>query len=167
MPAFNKDGLKIYFPSDGSQLGNGGEYETDGLFRVIDIELNLANLTQTETVQSRIVFPKGKVLGRVEVIADTAAATGVAIDVGLVRQDSSETEIDYDGILEAFPTASMNVEGETTRMHAGDTYAGALVGKVASASYPAYITASATTSTAFTQGRIRLRLYWYKKTSTT
>ncbi len=160
----NADGLTLYFPN--TTIGNGGEYRTDGLFRVIDIEINLASLTETETIQSRIVFPKGKVLGKVEVIADTAAATGVAIDVGLVRQNSAQTEIDYDGILAAYPTASMNVEGETNTLTAGATYAGALVGAVASATYPSHITASRTTSTAFTAGRIRLRLYWYKKTST-
>lgn len=163
----NNDGLKLYFQDEVGDVGNGGEYETDGLYREIEIQINLADLTQTETVLSRVVFPKGKVLGKVEVIADTAAATGVAIDIGLVRTNAAATEIDYDGILAAFPTASMNVEGETNIITAGVTYAGALVGKVASSTYVAYISGSRTTSTAFTDGRIRLRLFWYKKTATT
>lgn len=164
---WNNDGLPVSFPSDTGKVGNGGEYSTLGLFRVDDIEINLADLTETETVQSKLVFPKGKVLARVDVIADAAAATGVAIDVGLVRINKNATEIDYDGILAAFPTASMDAVGETNNLTKGSSYAGALVGTVASASYPGWISASRTTSTAFTAGRIRLLLYWYKATSTT
>ena len=163
----NESGLKIYYGTDAAEIGNGGEYKTFDLTRNIDIEINLADLTASEVIQSRVVFPKGKVLGKVEVIADTAAATGTAIDVGFVRTDSAETVVDYDGILAAFPTASMNAEGETTVLTDGSTYAGALVGVVASADYPMYITASRTDATAFTAGRIRLRLHWYKKSATT
>jgi len=163
----NADGLKLRYGTDAAELGNGGEYRTDGLYRVIDVEINLADLTTAEVIQSNVVFPKGKVLGKVEVIADVAAATGTAIDVGFVRTNVAATEVDYDGILAAFPTGSMNAEGETTVLTDGSTYAGALVGVVASADYPMYITASRTDSTAFTAGRIRLRLHWYKKTSTT
>lgn len=163
----NESGLKIYYGTDAADVGNGGEFKTFDLSRVIDIEINLADLTASEVIQSRVVFPKGKVLGKVEVIADTAAATGTAIDVGFVRTNAAATEVDYDGILAAFPTASMNAEGETTVLTDATTYAGALVGVVASADYPMYITASRTDATAFTAGRIRLRLHWYKKTSTT
>lgn len=163
----NESGLKIYYGNDAATVGNGGEFKTFDLYRVIDVEINLASLTASEVIQSRVVFPKGKVLGKVEVIADTAAATGTAIDVGFVRTNAAATEVDYDGILAAFPTASMNAEGETTVLTDATTYAGALVGVVASADYPMYITASRTDATAFTAGRIRLRLHWYKKTSTT
>lgn len=163
----NNDGLAIYLGDDEAALGNGGEYKTFDLMRVVDVEIDLATLTQAETIQSRVVFPKGKVLGKVEVIADVAAATGTAIDVGFVRTNAAATEVDYDGILAAFPLASMNAEGEITVLTDGSSGAGALVGVVASADYPMYITASRTDATAFTAGRIRLRLHWYKKTSTT
>ena len=168
MPTWtNADGLALRYGTDAADVGNGGEYRTDGLFRVIDVEIDLVPLTASEVVQSRVVFPKGKVLGKVEVIADTAAATGTAIDVGFVRTNAAATEVDYDGILAAFPTASMSAEGETTVLTDGSSGAGVLVGVVASADYPMYITASRTDGTAFTTGRIRLRLYWYKKTATT
>ena len=163
----NADGLKLRYGTAAAELGNGGEYKTFDLYRVIDVEIDLADLTASEVIQSRVVFPKGKVLGKVEVIADVAAATGTAIDVGFVRTNAAATVVDYDGILAAFPTASMNAEGETTVLTDASTYAGALVGVVASADYPMYITASRTDATAFTAGRIRLRLHWYKKTSTT
>jgi hypothetical protein len=163
----NNDGLAIYLGDDESVLGNGGEYRTDGLFRVIDVEIDLASLTEAEVVQSRVVFPKGKVLGKVEVIADAAATLGTAIDVGFVRTNAAANEVDYDGILAAFPIASMNAEGEVTVLTDGSSGAGVLVGVVASADYPMYITASRTDSTAFGAGRIRLRLHWYKKTPTT
>lgn len=164
---FNADGLPVYFPQDQISVGNGGEYDTLGLFRIVDIEINLADLTETETVQSRVAIPKNFVIGRVDVIADTAAATGVAIDVGLVRKNSAATEIDYDGILAAYPTASMDAIGETNNLTKGSSYAGALVGTVSSSSYSGYISASRTTSTAFTAGRVRILLYLYRKTATT
>lgn len=163
----NSDGLKIRYGTDAADVGNGGEYSTLGLYRTIDIEIDLTSLTASEVIQSEVIFPKGKVLGKVEVIADTAAATGTAIDVGFVRTNAAATEVDYDGILAAFPTASMNAEGETTVLTDGSSGAGVLVGVVASADYPMYITASRTDGTAFTAGRIRLILHWYKKTSTT
>lgn len=163
----NSDGLAIFLGDDEAALGNGGEYKTFDLMRVVDVEIDLPGLTTSEVVQSRVVFPKGKVLGKVEVITDVAAATGTAIDVGFIRTNAAASEVDYDGILAAFPTASMSAEGETTVLTDGSSGAGVLVGVVASADYPMYITASRTDGTAFTTGRIRLRLHWYKKTSTT
>lgn len=161
----NADGLRIAYGQSEAALGNGGEYKTFDLFRVIDVEIDLATLNQTEDIVSRVVFPFGKVLGKVEVITDVAAATGVAIDVGFQTLDGDV--VDEDGILAAFPIASMNAEGEYITLTDGGTNAGALVGVVAHASEPLYITASRTTATAFTAGRIRLRLHWYKKSPTT
>lgn len=167
MPWTNSDGLTIYFANEeGTDLGNGGEYKTFGLEREIEITVNLADLTETEAVISRVVFPHGKVLSKVEIITDTPAATGVAIDVGFKRQVAG-TVISATGAAAAFPTASMNVEGERTELVVGSTYAGALIGQVVEADDVALITASRTTATAFTAGRIRLKLFWYKKTPTT
>lgn len=167
MPSWtNADGLTIYFADELGGVANGGEYNTLGLEREIELTINLAELTEAETPIAKINFPHGKVLSKVEIIADTAAATGAAIDVGFVRQGVG-TVVDADGAVAAFPTASMNAEGKRTVLTQGTTYAGALVGTVVEADEATLITASRTTATAFTAGRIRLKLFWYKKTPTT
>lgn len=162
----NNDGLTIYYGGDEAALGNGGEYKTFDLFRVTEIEIDLPSLTEVEAVITRVVFPKGKVLGKVEVITDEVAATGVAIDVGFISRESSPSVNDPNGILAALPTASMSALGETFVATADNlaTYGGAMIGTVASPEndVPLNITASRTTSTAFTAGYVKLRLYWYK-----
>lgn len=162
----NSDGLKIYFGQEEGAVGIGGEYRTHGLFREEEIVLNLVGLTQTETVISDILIPKNAYIGRVDVICDTAAATGTAIDVGLVRA-TGDNEIDYNGILAAFPTGSMDAEGETTTLTDAVTYAGVLVGAITSATYVGHLSASITDATAFTAGRIRIKIYLYYKSATT
>lgn len=162
----NADGLTIYYGADEAALANGGEYRTDGLFRVTEVEIDLTALTEVEAVITRTVFPKGKVLGRVEVITDEVAATGVAIDVGMISREDTPTVNDPNGVLAAFPTASMSALGETFSATADNlgTYGGALIGTVVSAEndVPLNITASRTTATAFTTGHVKLRLYWYR-----
>lgn len=154
----NDDGLYRKFGTSAAEHNNGGEYRLDGPEHCIEIDIDLTALTQTETVQSdTIFFPKNARITKVEVVTKVAAATGVAVDLGLIQTDRS-TEIDFNGILAAFPTASMNVIGETTVLYNGTTYAGALVGPTNSTS--GYISASATTATAFTTGEILVRIYW-------
>jgi len=162
----NADGLTLYFGAEESELANAGEYKTFDHARVVEVDIDLSDLTETESVITRTVFPKGKVLWKVEVITDEVAATGVAIDVGMVSRESSPTVNDPNGVLAAFPTASMSALGETFTATADNlgTYGGALIGTVVSAEndVPLDITASRTTSTAFTTGFVKLRLYWYK-----
>jgi hypothetical protein len=162
----NADGLSIYYGADEAAIGNAGEYKTFDLNRVTEVEIDLTTLTETEEVITRTVFPKGKVLWKVEVITDEVAATGAAIDVGFISRETSPTVNDPNGILAALPTASMSAVGETF-VATGDalaTYGGALIGTVVSAEddVPLNITASRTTSTAFTTGHVKLRLYWYR-----
>lgn len=164
----NEDGLYIRYGTEEAEIGKGGEYRTDGQFRVVEVVFNLSSLSETETVLDRnIILPQDVVLYKVEVIADSASATGVAVDVGVVRLDNDATEIDYDGILAAYPAASMSAVGETNVLTNGSSNAGALVGTLISATYPSYITASRTTSTAFTAGRLRVKLFLAPKSSTT
>jgi hypothetical protein len=166
----NPDGLTIYYGTDAAEVGTDGEYKTFDNFRVLEYRLNLTELTEAETVQSRVIFPKGKVLAKVEVITEQVAATGVAIDVGLVGRETSPTVNDPDGVLAAFPLASMSSLGETTTFWedtsvplASAAFGGALIGTVVSAEndVPLNLTASRTTATAFTTGIVLVRLYWY------
>jgi len=167
----NNDGLIVYYGSDEAALAVGGEYKTFGLERIEEFELNLVNLTEVEAVVGRIIFPKGKVLSKVVVITDAVAATGVAIDIGVISREASPSVNSPQGILAAFPTASMSSLGETTEFWedtsiplASAAFGGALIGTVVSpdADVPVNITASRTTATAFTTGYIKVQLHWYK-----
>lgn len=164
----NSDGLYIRYGTEEATIGKGGEYNTLGHTRTVELVINLADLTETETVLDRnIIIPQDWVLYQVRTITDTAAATGTAIDVGLVQLNVAATEIDYNGILDTFPIASMNLVGETQTFRDSSSDAGVLVGTVMSATYPSYITASRTDATAFTAGRIRIQLDIAPKSATT
>lgn len=156
---FDPDGLYRKYGTDKAVPNKGGEYRNDGHLREVEVKLTLSGLTESETIQSDQIFiPAGARLQEVEVVTQTAAATGVAIDLGLIRTDRS-TEIDYDGLLKAFPTGSMDAAGETTSNKVGATYAGDLIGTTLA--NVGYISCSRTTSTAFTNGVIFVTIRYY------
>lgn len=154
----NGDGLYQKFGVTKTTPNVGGEYRTNGQLREIELKIDLTALTEAELVVSDQVFVPRERIFEVEVRTHTAAATGVAIDLGLIRSDRT-TEIDYDGLLAAFPTASMNAAGEKTILSDNTTYDGALIGTTLT--NPGYITCSRTTSTAFTAGLIYVTIRWY------
>lgn len=162
----NSDGLHIKMGVDeGFSASTAGEYKTYGPTRMVEIEVDLTELTATETILNDVVMlPAGAQIESVEVIAEVAAATGTAIDVGLIRLDRS-TELDYDGILAAFATATMNVVGERTTLINGTSTGGALIGTVLA--YAGYISASRTDATAFTAGRVKIRISYAPKATST
>lgn len=160
----NADGLTIYYGASEAVPATGGEYESDGLWREVEVKIDLTTLTSTAgTVVSRVQIPFGYVLGRVEVIADTAATSGgsATLDVGFKKMTAG-TENDYNGAVAALPLASINVDGELNRLDAGVTYAGALVGKVVEADEVSLVTANYNTA-AFTAGVARVRFFLNRK----
>lgn len=168
----NDDGLFIkYGPNSFKSEHQGGEYLTfNGLGeQVIEVVLDLTELTATETIVNDLVFvPENAQITRVETVAVVPAATGTAIDVGLIARDRA-TEVDYDGLLAAAPTANMSAVGETytfTEAHtvpASATGTGAVVGQEVTASGGAYISASRTDGTAFTAGSVKVRVAYIPK----
>lgn len=155
---YNNDGLYLKYGTSKSTASVGGEYVNTGQLREIELKIDLTTLTETETViDDGIFFPKMRI-AEVKVITHTAAATGVAIDLGLIATDRT-TEIDYDGLLAAFPIASMNAAGETNIFTDNTTYDGALVGTTTTS--VGYITCSRTTATAFTAGVIYVTIKYY------
>lgn len=159
----NADGLHLEFGTDKAVVAKGGEYRNDGQLREIEVKLTLSELTESETIVSdTIYFPKNVRIQEVEVITTTAAATGTAIDVGLVRSSNRTTEIDFDGLLAAFPLGQMNAAGERTiftaitTVPASATGTGALIGTTPT--NVGHITASRTDSTAFTAGVIFVKI---------
>ena len=165
MPTWtNNDGLTIYYGASESVPATGGEYESDGLWREVEVKLDLTTLTSTAgTVVSRVQIPFGYQLGRVEVIADTAATSSgsATLDVGFKRMIAG-TENDYNGAVAALPLANINVDGELNRLDAGVTYAGALVGKVVEADEVSLVTANYNTAS-FTAGKVRVRFFLNRK----
>lgn len=150
-------GLYQKYGIDQTTAKAGGEYRKNGNEREIQFTLNLASLTQTENVvDDNLFMPAGVKITEVEILVETAAATGVAIDVGFVRTDRT-TEIDYDGLLAAFVTATMTVGNKVT-LRKGGTQAGAMVGSGVATTNVGYITASATTATAFTAGTVKITI---------
>lgn len=167
MGTTNADGLYLKFGTEKAKsLVDAGDYKTFAKGEsIIEVELNLAELTEVEQVLSDVTaFPKNAQITWVEVVTEIAATTGTAIDVGLTRASARGTQIDYDGFLAAFPIAQMNAVGETSRFFETHTEptsmtgTGALVGQLSSADYVGLITASRTDSTAFGAGRIKIRI---------
>lgn len=159
MAWMNNDKLYLKYGTERGVSSNAGEYRTNGRLREVEFKITLANLTETETILSDNVFiPAGVRIQEVEIDATVAGATGVAIDLGLIKTDRI-TEGDYDGLLAAFPVASMNADGEKVIISDNTTYDGVLVGALTT--YSAYVSASRTTSTAFTAGQIVVTIRYY------
>lgn len=155
----NNDGLFLTYGTDKTIVNKAGEYRPYGQLREVEVRITLSSLTETETILSNNTqLPAGARIQEVEIQTVTAAATGAAVDLGLIRSNRS-TEINYDGLLAAYPTASMNADGERTVQEVGSTYAGALVGTTLA--YNGYISASRTTSTAFTAGDIVVKIRYF------
>ena len=165
----NDDELYIkYGRSEGTSTHPAGQFcGSVAGENVAEVTIDLTLLNATETILNDVVvIPANAWITKVEVLTLVAAATGTAIDVGLIDQDRS-TEVDYDGILAAFATATMNAVGEVVEFRevgstpASITTQGALVGQ--EVSNAGYISASRTDATAFTAGKVKVRVYYISK----
>ncbi len=158
MVYFDIGGLRQEWGLEQTVTHKGGEYRNNGLEREIELRIDLTTLNQTEAIMDpNIFFPVGVKITEIEVFVETAAATGVAIDLGFARTTDGTTEIDYDGLLAAFPTATMTV-GNKVVLRKGGTNVGAMVGSGVATTNVGYITCSATTATAFTAGVIKVTI---------
>jgi hypothetical protein len=159
----NADGLFLTFGTDKATANTAGEYRSLGKLREVEVKIDLTALTEAEVVQSDTTFiPAGARIEEVEIVTHTAAATGTAIDVGLVRTDRT-TAIDADGLIQAEVTADMSTTGEKNvfRQEAGvgASLGGALIGTTLA--NVGLITASRTTATAFTAGLVHVCVRYY------
>lgn len=156
----NNDGLYIKYGTTEGVSGRGGEFDFDGEHLT---EFTL-NLTDVPAVSAPLVvgetssIPKGAILTKAEVFVLTASVgTNANLDLGYVDQDRT-TEIDFNGILAASDDWHTGAAGTTTTFVLGSTEAGVLLGKPVANT--ALISANYDTA-AFTDGRLRIRLYWY------
>lgn len=160
MSWFNTDNLLLKFGNEKATVTPAGEYHNYTQMHEVEVKIDLTTLTQTETIIADVTsIPKNARIAEVKVVTHTAAATGTAIDLGLIRMSDRSTEIDYDGLLAAFPTASMNAAGETTVLTAGVATGGALLGTTTS--QIGMISASRTDATAFTAGVLYVTIKYY------
>lgn len=157
MAYMDNTGLYVKYGTEQTVATKGGEYVNDGADREIEFTVDLTTLTETETPLSDVVFfPAGMKITEVEIYVETAAATGTAIDIGLVRTDRT-TEIDFDGIVAAAATATLTVGSKLTLVK-GSTGVGALITNGTPTPFVGYVTASRTTATAFTAGLLKVRV---------
>jgi hypothetical protein len=168
MAYMDNTGLYRKYGTEKSTANIGGEFKTWTNYREVQLRIDLTTLTQTETILSDTTFlPKGADIFAIETMAITGAATGTAIDVGMIKADRT-TEYDYDGLLAAAPTANMNTDGETSVYKQAVTVPTGLTGTGAKIGVPltetVYISASRTDGTAFTAGDILLTIKYFQKT---
>lgn len=161
---FNGDGLYVKFGADeGTSAHRAGCYGGDVYgCSIVELIVDLVDLTATETIlNDSVVLPANAHVIWVETTCVVVATTGTAIDIGLIDQDRT-TEIDYDGLLAAFPTAEMAQVGETRRFYethtvpASMTGTGALVGQ--EVTNAGYFSGSRTDATAFGAGKVRIKI---------
>jgi hypothetical protein len=157
----DNDGLYHKYGPDKATPKKAGEYVTTGNFREVQLRIDLTALTEAETIVDDTVFiPAGMRIQEVVIDTITAATDGTAIDLGLIKTDRS-TQVDYDGILAAFPIASMNAAGERAIIVDNSTYDGAYVG-AKNVDFTSYITCSRTDSTSFGAGLINVIIRMYR-----
>lgn len=160
----NADGLTIYFGQDENYQKAEGEYRNDGLSRLEEFVVDLATLTNTDQIITQQIFPWGKDLLQIRYIVDTPAAGGGTVDIGFRNLRTGASIAGGNGGVAALPAASLTTEGATAALTAGSTYAGSLVGKIVANTKGTVIGITAKyNTTAFTAGRVRFQLSWYKK----
>lgn len=172
----NDDGLYVKLgTSEAKSTQQAGAICNYGPYSTLVMNLDLTALDATEAIQNDVlVLPEGALIESVEFVAIVAAATGTAVDIGLIAHDrSTSSDItasvstsDPNGIIEAYPTAAMNLVGEREKYWqtmsvgsnsgAGNATVGAIVGEILSDA--CLITASRTDATAFTAGKIQMRI---------
>lgn len=141
----------------------GGEYLSYGETREIEFKLTLTDLTATPTVikgMDNVFMPAGFTVEQVEIIVETAAATGVSIDIGFQRTDRTTT-INSTGLIAAEVLATLTPAGKKIVYNVGTSKAGALVGASVGVN-PGYFTANST-ATLFTAGVLTVRVKYCKK----
>lgn len=168
----NNDNLHIKFGTSEAKSNNqGGFLCTYGPYLTAVLNLDLTTLDQTETIQNDVLtIPANSLIHSVEIDTVVAAATGTAIDVGLINVDRDSTTAlsstvsaaDPNGILAAFVTATMGSVGEYTKIWATGSLpasistGGALLGAILTE--PTLITVSQTDGTDFTAGKVQIRI---------
>jgi hypothetical protein len=163
----NKDGLFIQYGTDQTTSETAGEFALPGSpNRVVEVLIDLTTLTSTAAIQSNnVIFPappSGQMyIEQVDVVMETASASGTSFSVGLMQMDRATIPANYStAFVYALINASTNTAGDKITMTAGSTSAGGLIGtQPANATGPYYITALS--SGTYTTGKARVRISYH------
>lgn len=162
----NGDGLFVQYGTAKTTPETGGDYLSYGANRMIEVLIDLTTLTSTAAIQSNTTFfpapPSGQLyIEQVDVVVETASASGTSFSVGLIQADRSTIPSGYStAFVNGLINASTNAVGDKVSMTAGSTSAGGLIGTFpAAATGPYYI--SALSSGTYTTGKVRVRIFYH------
>lgn len=161
----NADNLYVKFGTEKATPSKGGEYNLLGPEHMIEVHIDLQNLTATEEtpVSDTIIFPAGVRPVRVRTIVTEVPVTGDAANwnLGFMETDRS-TEIDFDGLVAAGDGEVGAAVGTITDYTQGSTEHGADLGELTTV--PSYIVAWADTGT-FSAGMLRVQIFYVEPTT--
>lgn len=165
----NADNLYLQFGTTKAVAEVGGEFLTYGPNRVVEVLIDLTKLTATAAIQSNTTFFGSPSAGqmyieKVELVAETAAASGTSFSVGLIQMDRATIPTNYStafvNALDGAAGGNLDTAGSLLVLTDDSTGAGGLIGSSpANATGPYYITALAAGT--YTTGSIRVRVYYH------
>ena len=166
---FNADGLLLKFGTDKATSNIGGEYLSYGPNRVLEFLIDMTALTTSNTniISDTLFFPAGSntYIEEVQLVAETACATGTSFSVGLIQADRTTIPTGYDtafvAALDAAGSGVLDTAGAKLILTDDSTGQGTLIGSYAAGStQPYYVTAFHAT-TAYTTGLVRVRILYH------
>jgi hypothetical protein len=169
-------GTYLQYGTDKAWPDAFGEYQVWGPNRIIEglldltgasyNTLTLSTSASAPTIISNTTFfpamPAGKMfIEKIEVVCETAAASGTTFNLGLIQTDRATIPSGYaTGLLSAVATASFDTAGKQVTYFTGVSGVGALVGTgPTEATGPYYLTSHSTGT--YTAGLLRVRIHWH------
>lgn len=180
----NSDGLYLQFGTTKATAETAGDYKMPGSNRLIELDINLANLTSSSlaattptVISNTLFFPEGQgtFIEKVELLNVTpGSTTAIALSVGLVQGD--RTTVPTTGGATSFINAfsltgsTISAQGNLVTFTVGSSGAGSLIGSssvqwntnttLQSNSVGGYLTANMGTITTAT-GTYRMRVFYH------
>ena len=164
----NSDNLFVKFGTTEADAAEGGQVQSSGNRNIAEFEIDMTDLPNITAsvlyLSDTLVIPAGAIIDQVDVIIHEATAgTNSNFNLGL-RKASDRTAYDDDGLLIAADGWHTSAIGTVTEYTQGSTDHGAVLGIISTTD--SFVVASYDTA-AFTDGVIKVRIYWYTPRKTT
>lgn len=159
----NNDGLYIKYNDTEATAHSGGEIAEQGIVRAMSFELDITDLTTSNTfVNDVCFFDKGIRVENVaiDVIDAVTTSSSACLNLGFISTDRStayNASTPGQAMLAALPAASMATKGLIVDNKVGSTYVGNLVGSTLTKNG---LLIAATSTGTFTAGYIVIRAYF-------
>jgi hypothetical protein len=161
----NGDNLFLQFGTDKAIAGTGGDYKSFGPNRVLEYRIDLTKLTSTATVQDyRTFIPTGTgiFIEKVELVVETASASGVSFSVGIIEDDNATIPSSGStAFVNALINASTNTVGDLVTLTVGSTSVGGSVGTTITSVSGHSLLLSALSSGTYTTGVVKVRIFYH------